>query len=201
MDTLAVTPGGAPAMWTSKFHIVPHLRSIVCGTGFDGAFVGEWFLKVNSMLGVGDVVDLDLYAQKGLRALAAEKYSSRFPAGRTLTIYHFGIDSEDVMTGYAYRSTSGFASERFPLSGIGVKPQVVTPPDCDLDHDAEAIMVAQREAQLARPESERIHIGGDVWVCHLRREGFFTYKAASFADKEETFLRMLTRLRDSKRGR
>lgn len=166
-DTLAVTTDGAPFLFTSKAHYIPHLRLIVAGTGF-GSFADDWCRTINTRMLVRGVENLHHHAPAMLRDQWAHVSNDpTFPEGRTTTIYHFGIseETERVVT-FAYRSTEGFKGTRLPENGVGVKPECEVPDGNLLDH-LESMMMEQRRLQALAPDDRRIHIGGEAFAMHL----------------------------------
>lgn len=73
---------------------------------------------------------------------------------------------------YAYRSTSGFDSDRLPESGLAIKRQPI-----DNDNVPENLVeLAEylREEQSAFPPAERIHIGGELFLTSISAGGIGT---------------------------
>ena len=172
-DTLAVNPDGSPLHFTSKAHYLPHLRTIVAGTGLDG-FSVEWALSATNRMVLSGVENLNHHAPRGLRDLWA-RYNRdlRLPADMTTTVYHFGIsESGGGVVAYAYRSTNDFTTEKVSF-GIGVKP-ACTVPEVDLERllgQVEAMMNEQRRLQELEPPQQRLHIGGEAHAIHLTKTG------------------------------
>jgi hypothetical protein len=172
-DTLAVEPDGSPLLFTSKAHYLPHLRTIVAGTGLAG-FHAEWAISVNNRMAVSGVQNLNHHAQRGLRDLWGRfADAQRLPAGITTTVYHFGIsEGGEGLAAYAYRSANDFTSEKISV-GIGVKPYC-TVPEVGLEHlldNVEAMMNEQRRLQEMEPPDRRLYIGGEAHAIHLTRNG------------------------------
>jgi hypothetical protein len=46
------------------------------------------------------------------------------------------------------------------------------------------MMDEQRSSESSRPKEERVHIGGEIQICHLSREGFHVYMVDRFEDYE-----------------
>lgn len=168
-DTLAVTPDGSPMLFTSKAHYLPHLKTIIAGTGL-GGFSGDWAMSANNRMVVRGIENLDYHTPDALRKLWAtfrKEYS--LPSEATTTVYQWGFSEEsDSVAGYAYRSTDDFTSERLNY-GIGVKPECAVP-EGNLFDNLESMMHEQRSIQNARPAGSRLFIGGEAIVIHLTRE-------------------------------
>jgi hypothetical protein len=168
-DTLAVNPDGSPFVFTSKAHYIPHLRTIIAGTGV-GGFSVDWFLRANSRMLLRGIENLDFHAPAALRDLWSSyiiEYS--LTSGSTTTVYHFGF-SEDSgeIAAFAYRSTNNFVSERLAY-GTGVKPECSVP-EGNLYEHLQTMMLEQRSIQAGIPASERIYIGGEAMAIHLTAE-------------------------------
>jgi hypothetical protein len=172
-DTLAVNPDGSPLLFTSKAHYLPHLRTIVAGTGLAG-FSVEWAMSVNNRMALSGVENLNHHAPRGLRDLWA-RYNRdlRLLADMTTTVYHFGIsEGGGGVVAYAYRSTNDFTSEKLSF-GIGVKP-ACTVLEVDIERllaQVEAMMNEQRRLQELESPHQRLHIGGEAHAIHLTETG------------------------------
>lgn len=184
-DTLAVTPDGKPMLFSSKAHHLPHLRTIIAGTGM-GMFAGDWAMEVNNRMILEGIMNLDYHAPGALRARWA-KYRQDFalPESSTTTVYHFGLSKEDQsVVAFAYRSTSGFQSEQLP-QGFGIKPECPLPEGNNILEIIPQMMNLQREIQSKVAPLERIYIGGEVVVMHLTSSSFSVYHPYSFPERPQ----------------
>ena len=182
-DTLAVTPSGKPMLFSSKALYLPHLRTIIAGTGM-GMFSGDWAMEVNSRMVLEGIMNLDYHTPSALRARWA-KYRNEFsiPDSQTTTVYQFGLSEDNQSTvGFAYRSTTDFASEHLP-HGFGIKPECPLPEGNNMLELIPQIMNQQREIQSKVDANERIYIGGEVIVMHLTQSGFSIFHPYSFPDR------------------
>lgn len=180
MDTLAVCEEGEPLLFTTKFYPVPHLGGLICGTGL-GAFVAAWFVRVNTGQVAEDLVQLDLHAPRVLRELARTPAYKDLFATHTVTIYHLGFPAAGGPPCiFAYRSERGFASERLPVGGLTLKPWIDLPAPWEFPRDFARAMQLQREGESQKPTEKRVHIGGDIFVCHLTAAGMVIHRFASF---------------------
>ena len=200
MDTLAVSSDdGDPLLFTTKFYVVPHLQSVICGTG-DGALVCDWFVHVNTRMVISDILNLDYHTPAGLRSLATTPRPDRTFAGGTSTIYQFGFPEEDgPPCAFAYRSAHDFRSEALPIGRVAVKPECDVPEHPCFPQDFEMMMRSQRVNESAKARGERVYIGGDIEVCHVTREQTCIYRVASFEDREDTLRKMLQKIDDERR--
>lgn len=183
-DSLAVDAQGNPAFFCTKTNHIPHLQMLVAGTGAAG-FANEWALHASTRMVVRGIQNLDYLTPDGLRSLWKE-YKIKHPLSEdlTTTVYQFGISEETgKIVNFAYRSTNNFISEELGY-GTGVKPE------CDvlqgkLVELIPVMMQQQRSIQSAKPESERIYIGGEIIVFHLTSNGCNTFKIGAFDDFSE----------------
>lgn len=183
-DTLAVGADGSPKQFCTKAIYLPHLRTIIAGTGM-GAFSGDWAMFVNNHMVLAGIQNLDYHTPLGLRSRWADyKRLYEPPDGLTTTVYHFGFaEDSDLMLGYAYRSTNSFASE--PRNyGYGIKPEC-TPVEGDLLAGLRPMMQEQRSIQASKPEHQRLYIGGQAIGMHLTRERCNIFKAFDFDDYQD----------------
>lgn len=180
-DTLAVNPDGSPMLFTTKAHYLPHLKTIVAGTGL-GGFSGDWAMSANNRMVVRGIENLNYHTQDALRKLWANyrrEYS--LPSEATTTVYQWGFSEvSGYITGYAYRSTSDFDSEKLSY-GTGVKPECAVP-DGNLFDNLKSMMHEQRSIQSARPAEHRLFIGGEAMAIHLTREGCVFKRVFDFPD-------------------
>jgi len=118
---------------------------------------------------VRDIIHLDEFAPDILTEMWSE---AEIPEGSTTTVYTFGWSEQNCrFAGFAYRSTSNFASEVLQ-DGFGLKPPLNNmaeyPEIIDLDGFVE-FMKLQKAEDRARPRMHRAGIGGDIIMTLLRR--------------------------------
>jgi len=178
-DTLAVKEGGKPLMLCSK---LPHLRTIVAGTGM-GMFSGDWAMSANNRMVLSGIKNLNEHTPGALRS-RWQQYRTEFklPPSMTTTVYHFGFgEDDDEVCAYAYRSTNDFQSERLAY-GYGLKPECSLPTEGSLVEALPSMMAEQRQTQAAKPAEERLYIGGECIAMHLTKHGCHTFPAFRFPD-------------------
>lgn len=183
-DTLAVNPDGTPLMFCSKAIYLPHIRTIIAGTGL-GMFSGDWANQVNNRFIVEGLRNLDYHTPDGLRALwASTKERDEVPESITTTVYQIGISEDDEKVhAFAYRSTNNFQSE--PLThGTRAKPEC-TFPEGNLITHLQSMMLEQRAIQESKAVDERIYIGGECVVMHLTKDVCTTKKWFRFDDYKD----------------
>ncbi|MEO9589441.1 MAG: hypothetical protein ABJ360_05025 [Roseobacter sp.] len=168
-DTLAVTPDGEPFCFASKATHVPHLRTIIAGTG-GGGLSNEWALTVSARMIVRGIRNLNYHTPIGLRDLW-ETYRQRYSLDQdlTTTVYQFGISEEDnKVVSFAYRSTNNFESEQLPY-GTGVKPECNVP-EGNLIEVIPSMMHEQRSREASKPAEARLYIGGEIFAHYLTKD-------------------------------
>jgi hypothetical protein len=184
-DTLATDLDGSPMMFCSKALYLPHIRTIIAGTGM-GMFAGDWAMEVNNRMALSGILNLDHHAPKQL-LLRWREYKLRYslPDKVTTTVYHFGLSEKDrSVCAFAYRSTSDFASERLGY-GTGLKPECTLPAEGNLIEALPAMMKEQRSRQADRPTSERLYIGGECVAMHLTKSACNVFPVFQFEDYEQ----------------
>jgi len=184
-DTLATTPDGTPCFFTSKAIHLPHLKSLIMGTGI-GGFANRWANQVAASMVLSGINNLDYHTADGLRSLWRD-YRSEYDISPdvTTTVYQFGWSDEDArMCGFAYRSTDNFLSE--PLEyGWRLKPECSIPGGDVTAAIIETMMREQRQIQETRPLSERVFIGGEAILHHIQPQGYAAYNIFKFEDYDE----------------
>jgi len=185
-DTLATTPEGTPSFFTSKATHVPHLKSLIMGTGV-GGFANRWANQVAASMVLSGINNLDYHTPKALRDLwKAYRAEHDVPDGITTTVYHFGLSEDDGrMCGFAYRSTDDFSSEQLDY-GWRFKPECTVPDGDDIGAIIEAMMREQRQIQETRPLNERVFIGGEAILHHLMPGSYAAYNLFRFEDYDDT---------------
>ena len=184
-DTLATTTDGKPAFFTSKVFTLPHLKLLICGTGYSG-FLGTWLIHINDRMVVRGIDNLNYHTPKALNTLWCNfQKVMDIPSNKTTTIYHFGFsEKEDIIHSYVYRSSKNFVSESRE-DGIGIKPECTFIPEYEFPTDIPRMMVEQRMIQKDKPVNEKVYIGGEIMIHHLNRNGIMIYSLGKFDDFEE----------------
>jgi hypothetical protein len=183
-DTLAVRPDGTPLMYGSKALYLPHLKTIVAGTGL-GMFSGRWANYVNDHLIVRGLRNLDFHTPDGLRDLWVRmRTEQEVPDVITTTVYQIGVSEDDgEIRSFAYRSVNEFVSE--PLAhGTRAKPDCSFPNEGHIIEHLKPMMLEQRSIQALKPAGERLYIGGECVVMHLTKQSCTTATLFRFDDYE-----------------
>ncbi|MEZ4702950.1 MAG: hypothetical protein R2834_21635 [Rhodothermales bacterium] len=182
-DTLAVTPSGEPFMFVSKAVHIPHLRTIIAGTGA-GGFANQWALIVSTRMVLRGIENLDFHTPDALRRLWRE-YRTEYEMleSLTTTVYQFGISEvTSKVVSFTYRSVNEFQSEQLQY-GMGFKPEC-TPPEgsYELVQAIPGLMEEQRQIQSQVPAESRLYIGGEIQALYLNTEGCSSFKIGEFSD-------------------
>lgn len=185
-DTLAVTGEGEPLLFVSKAGYIPHLKTVIAGTGA-GGFSNAWLHDASTRMVVSGIQNLDYHTPGCLKRMWEQyRQDHAIPktAAFTTTVYQFGI-CEDTgrIVSFAYRSTNDFKSECLQY-GMGVKPECRVL-DGDLIKMIPVMMNEQKAIQTTRPATDRIYIGGEMIAHHLTSAGYHCFKIGEFDDFKE----------------
>jgi hypothetical protein len=186
-DTLAVTHSDnvRPFNFTTKAHILPHLKLIVAGTGA-GGFVDSWLVHINTGLRVEDVDNLNEHTPESLSKRWKE-WTKECPIGEpnSVTVYHFGFSKRTgQIHAYAYRSEKNFYRELL-RQGNHAKPDCKLPTKAPTPKVIREMMTEQRAIQEAA-EGRRVYIGGEITLHTLTKRGFSVSTIGRFNDYEKT---------------
>ena len=186
IDTLCIEDDDKqPLSYITKFVALPHIQTIVTGTGL-AMLIVEWMSCARGNVIAKDIDHLNQYTPDHLRTIS-QKYTelSRISA----TIYHFGYsESRDRFVGYAYRSRNNWIPEE-RLDFIGYKPEVEYSFDSDIELPRSFIelMEYQREQDLKLPLDKRLGIGGDIHFVVMNRNGINVSRCHRFASYEADY--------------
>ncbi|MBU1053955.1 MAG: hypothetical protein KKC46_09015 [Proteobacteria bacterium] len=186
IDTLSLeSDDRKPYAYMTKFILLPHLHTIVTGTGL-GLLVSEWMAQARSNILGTDIDDLNQYTPDCLH-----KISAHYPQmnGSSTTIYHFGYSqNRDIFVCYAYRSNNNWMPEEI-LNGVGIKPAIKFEFESNfkLPNSFIKLMEFQREEDLKLPLPKRLGIGGDIHFIFMDRNGINVQKCHRFDSYEEDF--------------
>jgi hypothetical protein len=188
-DTLATHPDGRPLKFTTKAFVVPHLNLIIAPTGIMG-FLGKWFVRMNDMVIVKGIDNLDYHTPRILSSLwQGCKQELSIPDTITTSIYHFGFSEiTGLVHSYRYRSAENFKSDRLEQYGFLIKPECRIPENLASPEDFIKMMDEQRMIQASKPKDERVYVGGEIQVHHLSKDGFRIFTLHRFEDytRDET---------------
>lgn len=197
-DTLATTTQGEPLTFQTKAWVIPHLNMAVAITGLAN-FGASWNDFLCSSFVARDIEMVDQLATEQLQILWRDMLAENKAEsdGFTSTIYHFGFpEGSDQLVRFVYRSRQNFASERWIEPGMGVKPEpsgALTVPE---DFDEWIDLARQvRAEQDALPVTERIHIGGELYLLVLENRRSLVMRLHRFDDYEQAWTAMCAGLR------
>lgn len=193
-DALAANNNGHPGLYRSKAFYLAHLKTITFVTGWSD-ILENWFVYINRQMLLAGIEHLDCHATETLQRIWSEflkenkdvlkKHNCQFT-----TIYHMGVSevTGKIVT-YAYRSTTGFASEKLP-PGLAVKPECTVP---EGGIDLMEMMKEQRHIQQnsGLPLDQQIHIGGEIHLYELTAEGCHISTYGLFDDRDQMFMQMI----------
>jgi hypothetical protein len=186
-DTLAVDDDGLPFMFNSKAIYIPHLRTIIVGTG-SGGFSHKWAYKVNCWMITKGIENLNHHTPEALQKLWKEyKTENNISAEQTTTVYHFGISEQNnKVVSFAYSSYNNFKPKKLNY-GINMKPNIDISSDNIEDDPFDiipSIMKQQRALQNKIDKNKRIFIGGEIYYFHLNKVRCLCSKLDEFEDKD-----------------
>lgn len=162
MDTLVIGDDDRkPLSFQRKFLSIPENDLVIAGTGHAG-FINGWFEYLSSFLDTEYIDQLNVVApgifQESINAVGGL-------GGHTATIYHFGYSkTEAKYVGYAYRSTTGFQSERLPYGCFGFKPEIKVelPEHIEFPSFLIDFVLKQQNQDQTLPIEQRVGIGGEI---------------------------------------
>jgi len=202
-DSLCCTVDRRPLSFTSKIHPIPHLGTVMCGTG-RSSLMTHWLCTIYENViarGIEALVDM---AESQLRVIDQHlKEAQPDAVDLTTTVYHFGYSrTEERFVGYAHRSVSGYRAERL-ADVFGAKPalrDMQAAVDALLTNGATTTLVdlmeEQKDTQTKVPASEWVGIGGEVHLCVVRAPPFTCRLSVchEFADAADAWQAILDRL-------
>lgn len=195
-DSLTSEECGVPRQFTTKVFPLPHLNTIIGCTGCQNVVL-KWLNFIESNVIANDVKQLNAVSPEHIKRIYEETTKGCFPRPST-TIYHFGYDLADAKYYvYAYRSTKQFMSEIIP-EGFYYKPgeeidsEVIQKNNTNELHELDCmsllkeICLTQQRVDKEKNSTERLGIGGSVFLYYMSEGAITISKLMDFPDKEET---------------
>jgi len=191
-DTLTRDVDGGVFTFVTKVFPLPHLKSVICGTGSLDLLI-DWFVFVQKQ-----VIGKDIYIINKLAPVELSKIYSRYKdklgSKNTSTIYHFGYSiNEEKFVGFAYRSSNNFISEKLPY-GTGLKPYGKEIEEFAIKQVNEKgikgiieIMKKQKNIDDNKELKESVGIGGAIHILLLTKEMQFIWECYTFSDYNDMF--------------
>jgi len=177
-----------------KIFPLPHLHSVMCGTGSDKLVLG-WYSFIQSQIIGRNIGILIEAAQRFLPEL--QEAAGAAVAAIGTTIYHIGFDESGVLRGYAHRSDNGFAPEEIPPSFI-MKPGMLELQQMFIDVALQGGLVAafvelikRQRATKADDPAERQGIGGEVHFFAMSYRTQSLWNCYRFDDYDEEYAQIL----------
>lgn len=97
MDTLSISAEDrTPYKFISKIFPLPHLQSVMCGTG-NLDLILEWYTTIQK-----NVISYDIDYFSDLTSDTLKKLKAKYPSEATTTIYQFGYSHEKKPLGVLY---------------------------------------------------------------------------------------------------
>lgn len=204
MDTLSLRAiDHKPHKMVTKFMPIPHMNSLICGTGNMGAII-DWFSWVEKNVIANGIYQLDRITQQVIK-----EFMRKHNGDNSCTIYQFGLHELDgKFHGYAYRSANEFKSEEL-LQGIAVKPsEAFLTSDGTIDLSPyiseelpiqevfSNIMQRQKEYDDKLKIGDRLGIGGIIQIVILSKDIITIRNYKYFDDFESTHIEMLNNLKN-----
>lgn len=172
MDTLSISQDDkSPLSYVTKFTILPHLRSVIAGTG-DASLISNWFKFVNWDLNVQTIEQLNDITPNILQREWRESCGN-IPSSATL--FHFGYSEKSkVHIGYRYSSRDNFVSQQLPYT-FGYKPGVPESLFNDLRKSGGGVenlmlnlMIEQQKSDNELAIAEKVGIGGEICLIIIK---------------------------------
>ncbi|GFZ82997.1 hypothetical protein GCM10008018_31180 [Paenibacillus marchantiophytorum] len=191
MDTLSLNEKRKPFKFVSKIFPIPHLRSVICGTG-NLDLILEWVFRVQRNVIAADISFLNSITTKSLLDL-----NKKYSVDLTSTIYQFGYSEvEGVLKGAAFRSTSMFQIEEYSYCSA-IKPKVQYDlyeeiQKNGLDEAFISLMSRQKEEDDINPE--RIGVGGEIHRFIMNKDTHHLDIIFRFPDYGQCYNEMLDNL-------
>ncbi|AYB37576.1 hypothetical protein [Brevibacillus laterosporus] len=194
MDTLSLNENRRPFKFVSKIFLIPHLRSVICGTG-NLDLIMDWVNQVQRNIIATDISFLSTITTENLIRLY-QKYD--YAIGSS-TIYQFGYSQiEKKFKGYAYRSTSGFQKEEFPYcSAIKPNTQFEIYDEIQVNGlDDAFIKLMKQQKEEDDCKHDRVGIGGEIHRIFMNEKTCQLDIIYRFSDYEQCYDEMLENLKN-----
>lgn len=200
-DTLSVDMDKNPSCYVSKILPVPHLKTVICGTGFR-PILSKWYkVAMENIIGF-DITALNCHAPSNLRSFLREDQAH---VQGTTSVYHFGYsETENKLKGYSFKSEDNFDQKELEIDDISIKPahpgvnEILQKTAGSHHWNSEEfhieIIKELKSLDDALPVSGRVGIGGEIQWLELFDKGQFSMKTIyRFPDFDDVYLRILTR--------
>jgi len=191
MDSLSSNENANPFKYTTKIFPLPHINTVVCGTG-SLQLVLKWFCYIQEKVLAENINVINREAPEALPILEKE-------TGHEVdsTIYHFGIDSHSKkFVGYAFRKNNNYRIEKLD-NGIGVRP-----PDAVLEKISNNqysandlpelfIKIMKDQREFDNSGEDKVGIGGEIHMLIMTENKQLMWTSYRFDDFEAMYDEML----------
>lgn len=194
-DTLSLGSNKSPHNYLTKVYPLPHLKSIICGTGSADLAI-DWFSFIHRCVVGKDITILRETAQARLNEIFS---GYNFHSTMTATIYQFGYNLKSKkFEGYRYHSEDNFKEVSLPYK-VGIKPygeQIIesskSKKKCN-DQIEFIIDTIKKQKQIddRQDDTERLGIGGHIHVLTVTKLYQILWEVYEFSDYEKTFLEIV----------
>ncbi|OAB45990.1 hypothetical protein [Paenibacillus glacialis] len=192
MDTLSITVDEKkPFKFASKIFPLPHLRSVMCGTG-NIDLILDWNKMINRNVISYDIDYLNILTTEALRNL-----NSQYPKEVTSTIFQFGYShKQNAFRGFVYRSTNDFNVEEYEYCAA-IKPQVSFDFYEELSiHGVDEMFIKLITLQKYEDDlsKDKVGIGGEIHRFIMSKDSNQLDIIYRFPDHEEHYRDMISNL-------
>ncbi|MCK4329068.1 hypothetical protein KAX02_04430 [candidate division WOR-3 bacterium] len=193
-DTLASTSNGKPFKYITKLFLLPHIKTIVVGTGCIDLLI-NWYVKIQKDVIVKNIKSLDEITTNCLNDLYKNIEIDS-------SVYHFGYDNDiDKYIGFAYRSKNLFKSENL-IYGVGVKPgngveELIKNIKNTKDPFEELLNITKKQKEIDdnKNHKDRAGIGGSIILCIMDKLKYYIDELFVFDDFQDNYIKMLKNIK------
>ncbi|WCF11564.1 hypothetical protein NDS46_29910 (plasmid) [Paenibacillus thiaminolyticus] len=192
MDTLSLDEKRKPFKFVSKIYPIPHLRSVICGTG-NVDVIMDWVYRVQRNVVAADIEFLSSVTTEQL--LEIHKKYNTFDV--CTTIYQFGYSQiDEKFKGYVYRSTNNFSQEEYDYS-FAIKPHVEFDWKEELKNglDNAFIKLMTKQKEMDDKSLTRLGIGGEIHKFFMTKDAYYLGVLHRFSDYMECYDQILENLK------
>lgn len=192
MDTLSLSMDDRkPLKYASKIFPLPHLRSVMCGTG-NLDLILSWYNRIQRNVVAKDIEYLNSITQKCLQEL-----NSEYPETVTTTVYQFGYSEErKSFRGFVFRSDRDFELEEYDYCAAYKPPVDMDFYEVMLALGIDGAFTTLMEKQKAEDDisENRIGIGGEIHRLVLLKDSYKIDIIHKFPDYEPQYREMIMNL-------
>ncbi|WP_340031137.1 hypothetical protein NSQ20_25520 [Paenibacillus sp. FSL K6-1122] len=191
MDTLVSRSfSRVPMKFTTKILLLPHLNSVICGTG-NLDLLHDWYIYIQRKLISRDVEYFSDVATECLIEL-----NEKHPKEATSTIFHFGYsEAESVFKGYLFKSEENFEKRDIPY-GTLLKPHADFDVYQEYEENGNLQQTFIRLMELQKTNDDRLEtgwagIGGEIQLLFMKKDSIKLDTVHRFEDYESHFTKSI----------